>query len=59
MSEILSEKEKNYLGNIIKPFKEKVDYISKRLWRWGNCEWITIKIVSNSDDDISSLLRKG
>lgn len=45
--EILDEEEKQYLLNIIKPFKDKVEYISKDGLSLG--EFISITIANDSD----------
>ena len=43
--EILDEKEKEYLNNIIKPFRNRVTYIGKR--KWQDSEYIKIGIINN------------
>lgn len=46
--EILDEEEKKYLSSVIKPFKNRVEYIIKRL---GSCnstaEYIVIKVIND------------
>lgn len=49
VKEVLNEKEKEYLGNIIKPFKNKVTYIQKD----GNRYREFIKIGIENDADIN------
>ncbi len=49
---ILDDKEKEYLGNLIRPFRDKVKYIVKiRYSRINNTAYIFIKI--NNDDYIN------
>lgn len=49
---ILDDKEKEYLGNVIRPFRDKVKYIVKiRYSRINNTAYIFIKI--NNDDYIN------
>lgn len=45
--EILDEEEKEYLSNVIKPFRDKVEYIVKETS--SNNEYITISIKDDSD----------
>lgn len=47
VKEILDEKEKEYLNNIIKPFKNKVAFIKKNSKRLT--EYITIGIIEDID----------
>ena len=42
---ILTEEEKAYLSAVIKPFRDKVQYIAKYSYA---SEWITIKIIDDS-----------
>jgi hypothetical protein len=52
VEEILDEKEKEYLSNIIKPFKDRVKFIIKRdAFTISNCEFIIIEVLL--PDDIS------
>ena len=44
--EILDDKEKEYLSNVIKPFRDKVEYIVKRIFE--NEEYIKIVIKNDS-----------
>lgn len=39
--QILDKAEKKYLGNIIRPFRDKVNYITKKI-DGNKCEYITI-----------------
>ena len=45
--EILDEEEKKYLSNVIKPFRDKVEYICKESYINKECIKITIKNDSN------------
>ena len=45
--EILDEEEKEYLSNVIKPFRDKVEYIVKKIFE--NEEYIKIVIKKDSD----------
>ena len=42
---ILTKEEKDYLSAVIKPFRDKVQYIAKYSYA---SEWITIKIIDDS-----------
>ncbi len=42
---VLTKEEKDYLSAVIKPFKDKVQYIAKYSYA---SEWITIKIIDDS-----------
>lgn len=46
IKEILNEKEKEYLGNVIKPFRDLVTYIEKSEWK--NREYIKIGIKNEA-----------
>lgn len=46
IKEILNEKEKEYLGNVIKPFRDLVTYIEKSEWK--NREYIKIDIKNEA-----------
>lgn len=52
MKATLTEKEKNYLNNIIKPFKERVRYVTRCGWRGCNQEFIRIWLYDDYGDDI-------
>lgn len=54
--EILDEKEKEYLSNIIKPFKNKVVAIKKN---WGDCNREYIEIDLGDDDILLPYFKKG
>ena len=45
--EILDEEEKEYLSNVIKPFRDKIEYIVKKIYE--NEEYIKIVIKNDSD----------
>ena len=45
IKEILDEKEKEYLNNVIKPFRNRVTYIKKGEWNGG--EYIGIGIIDD------------
>ena len=48
--EILDEKEKRYLGNIIRPFKDKVKYIAKYdSSSLVKKEYLTVKMIIDED----------
>lgn len=44
---ILDKKEKEYLSNVIKPFRNKVSYIYKQKNHCGKMEWIGIEIEND------------
>ena len=50
IKEILDEKEKEYLNNIIKPFRNRVTYIEKR--KWQDSEYIKIGIKNDVNIDL-------
>ena len=50
--ELLTEKEREYLSNVIKPFKNKVGSIEKR--KWDKKEYIHIYIVGEIGIDFPS-----
>lgn len=45
--QLLDEKEKEYLAYIIKPFKDKVEYLYKESTLNNNKEWLSIKMKDN------------
>lgn len=58
-TDILSEKEKEYLKSIIKPFKDRVEYIEKKISM--NCTgstfyYITIAIKSIVNDNVMEII---
>lgn len=59
-TDILSEKEKEYLKSIIKPFKDRVEYIDKK--KGGNCTdsstfyYIAITIKSITSDCVNETI---
>lgn len=50
---ILTEEEKTYLSNIIKPFKDKVLNIEKKPSSTSSKEWITILLKTEGEETIS------
>lgn len=54
---ILDKKEKEYLENVIRPFKDKVCYVSKESI-YKNYEWIKIKL-KNDDSASLPMFKKG
>lgn len=50
VEEILDEKEKEYLSNLIKPFKDRIKFICKRdAFTISNCEFIIIDVLLPDD----------
>lgn len=47
--EILDETEKRYLRNIVRPFRDKIDYIIKNRYKTENLEYIIIAIKEDQD----------
>lgn len=56
VKEILDKKEKEYLGNVIKPFRNRVIYIEKG--KWQDREYINI-YIKNEDTMIIPSFYKG
>lgn len=52
---ILDDAEKEYLTNIIKPFKDKVKYITKKCYMYEGYEYITICVDDEPDNTESYL----
>ena len=50
---ILSDEEKEYLAHIIKPFRSKVKYITKKYYRDDGYEYITICVCDVPDNSES------
>lgn len=53
--QILTKKEKTYLENVVKPFKERVDYIVKNQYS-NNQTFICINVKLHYDDDDSEFM---
>ena len=51
-NEILTNDEKNYLGDVIEPFKERVQYISKMPMRNYSNNFYSINIIVHSIDPV-------
>ena len=51
MSGILNDKEREYLSNVIKPFRNKIEYIAKYIGKYG--EYISIIYKDLNDKTFS------
>lgn len=49
VKEILAEKEKEYLSNVIRPFRDRVEYIVKCEYFDVKRNWININLTKNED----------